>query len=140
MTSPTTIDSMFSPASLAIGYGTSLLSIPVPQVDTSVLLPPIVLPTSRYHVTLTSAEYVFSSPLASHHALSISLCSLRTKGNLVILAVYIDDILLIGSDDTGIHGSKTYLNQNCRICDLGSPKYFFDFDFAHQDEKLTLTQ
>ena len=33
----------------------------------------------------------------------------KTKGSRVILVVYADDILLTGSDDTGIHNIKTYL-------------------------------
>ena len=33
----------------------------------------------------------------------------KTGGGRVILAVYVNDILLIGSDDTGIHATKTYL-------------------------------
>ena len=33
----------------------------------------------------------------------------KTKGGLVILAVYVDDIILTGSDDTGILATKTYL-------------------------------
>ena len=33
----------------------------------------------------------------------------KTKGGLVILVVYVDDIILIGSDDIGILATKTYL-------------------------------
>ena len=33
----------------------------------------------------------------------------NTNVSLVILAVYVDDILLIGNDDTGIHATKAYL-------------------------------
>ena len=33
----------------------------------------------------------------------------KTKGGVVILAVYVDDIILTGSDDTGILATKTYL-------------------------------
>ena len=64
----------------------------------------------------------------------------KTKGGLVILAVYVDDIILIGSDDTGILATKTYLQQHLSIRDLGSPRYFLGIEFAHQDGKLALTQ
>ena len=45
----------------------------------------------------------------------------KTQGTLVILAVYVDDILLTSSDDTGFHAIKTYLQQYLSIHDLGSP-------------------
>ena len=35
----------------------------------------------------------------------------KTKGALVILAVYVHDIILIGSDDTSILTTNTYLQQ-----------------------------
>ena len=45
----------------------------------------------------------------------------KTKGGLVILVVYVDDIILTGSDDTSILATKTYLQQHLSIRDLGSP-------------------
>ena len=64
----------------------------------------------------------------------------KTKGGLVILAVYVDDIILTGSDDTSILATKTYLQQHLSIRDLGSPRYFLGIESAHQDGKLALTQ
>ena len=64
----------------------------------------------------------------------------KTKSGLVILAVYVDDIILTGSDDIGILATKTYLQQHLSIRDLGSPRYFLGIEFAHQDGKLALTQ
>ena len=64
----------------------------------------------------------------------------KTKGGLVILVVYVDDIILTRSDDTGILAKKTYLQQHLSIRDLGSPRYFLGIEFAHQDGKLALTQ
>ena len=63
----------------------------------------------------------------------------KTKGGLAILVVYDDDIILTGSDDTGILATKTYLQQHLSIHDLGSPKYFLGIKFAHQGGKLILT-
>ena len=64
----------------------------------------------------------------------------KTKGGLVILVVYVDDIILTGSDNTSILATKTYLHQHLSIHDLGSPRYFLGIEFAHQDGKLTLTK
>ena len=63
----------------------------------------------------------------------------KSKGGLVILAVYVDDIILTGSNDTGILATNTYLQQHLSIRDLGSPRYIFGIEFAHQDGKLALT-
>ena len=35
------------------------------------------------------------------------------------IAVYVDDVLLTGSDDIGIDATKTYLQQHLSIRDLG---------------------
>ena len=63
----------------------------------------------------------------------------KTKGGLVILIVYSDDIILTGSDDTSILATMTYLQQHLSIHDLGSPRYFLGIEFDHQDGKLVLT-
>ena len=72
-------------------------------------------------------------------AVNPTVLSKKTKGDLVILAVYIDDIILIRSDNIGILFTKTYLQQHLNIRDLESPRYFLGIEFVHQDGKLTLT-
>ena len=64
----------------------------------------------------------------------------KTKGGLVILTVYVHNIILTRSDDTGILAMKTYLQQHLSIHDLGNPRYFLGIEFAHQDRKLALTK
>ena len=63
----------------------------------------------------------------------------KTKGGLLILAVYVDNIILTGSDDTSILAMKAYLQQHLGIRDLGSTRYFLGIYFAHQDRKPALT-
>ena len=60
----------------------------------------------------------------------------KTMSGLVTLKVYVDDIILTGSDDTRILATKTYLQQLLSIRDLESTRYFLGIDFAHQDGKL----
>ena len=72
-------------------------------------------------------------------AVDPTMLTKKTKGGLFILVVYVDDIILNGSDDTGILATKTYLLQHLSFCDLGSPKYFLGIEFSHQDGKLALT-
>ena len=44
-----------------------------------------------------------------------TMFSKKTKGGLVILVVYIDDMLVIWSDNTSIHATKTYLQYHLSI-------------------------
>ena len=64
----------------------------------------------------------------------------KTKDSLVIHTIYVDDILLTNSDDIGIYTTKTYLQKQLSIHDLGSSRYFIGIEFVHYDEKLTLTK
>ena len=73
-------------------------------------------------------------------ATDLTVITKKTKGGLVNFTVYVDDIILTRSDDTGILAMKTYLHQHLNIHDLGSPRYFLGIEFAHQDGKLALTQ
>ena len=71
--------------------------------------------------------------------IDLTVLTKKIKGSLVILVVYMDDILQIGIDDTIIHTTKTYLKQHLIIRDLGSARYFFGIEFAHEDGKLALS-
>ena len=64
----------------------------------------------------------------------------QTQGGLIILTIYVDDILLTGSDDTSIHATKTHLQQHLSICDLASSRYFLGIEFVHHNVRLALTQ
>ena len=58
----------------------------------------------------------------------------------IILAVYVDDVLVIGSDITNITRVKDYLHQYLTIWDLGTLKYFLGIKFAYRPRKLILNQ
>ena len=45
----------------------------------------------------------------------------KTQGGLIMFEVYVDDILLTGSDDTSIHATKTYLHQHLNSKQETSP-------------------
>ncbi|CAA6675723.1 unnamed protein product [Spirodela intermedia] len=64
----------------------------------------------------------------------------KIEDNLVIFAIYVDDILVTRSDEVDISTTKAYLQQHLSIRDLETLWYFFEIVFAYQDEKLTLTQ
>ena len=56
----------------------------------------------------------------------------HTKSSLVILAVYVNDILLIGSDSAGLVETKKYLRRHFVSKDMSKPKYFLGIEVAHQ--------
>jgi len=56
----------------------------------------------------------------------------RTRSGIVVLAVYVDDILLTGSDLAGIVETKMYLKRYFVTKDMGLPKYFLRIEVAHQ--------
>ncbi|KAK4385809.1 hypothetical protein Sango_2704900 [Sesamum angolense] len=56
----------------------------------------------------------------------------QTTGlGMAVLAVYVDDILITGSDIVGIEEAKTYLQKHFVTKDLGKPKYFLGIEIAH---------
>ena len=83
----------------------------------------------------------FSLPLASLRVLLIPLSSSnRRPQGMVVLAVYVDDILLTGSDEAGINATKDYLQSHLDTRDMGTPRYFLGIEFAYQSGKLALSQ
>ncbi|KAL0298831.1 UNVERIFIED_CONTAM: Retrovirus-related Pol polyprotein from transposon RE1 [Sesamum radiatum] len=63
-----------------------------------------------------------------------------TKIGMVILAVYVDDILITGSDIDGIEEAKTYLQKHFVTKDLGRPRYFLGIEIAHSKHRVSLSQ
>ena len=55
-----------------------------------------------------------------------------TKSGLVVLAVYVDDILLTGSDSACLV-KKEYLRHYFVIKDMGKPKHFLGIEVEHQN-------
>ena len=56
----------------------------------------------------------------------------RTKSGIVVLTVYVDNILLTGSDSAGQLEIKKYLKHNFMTKDMRCPKYFLRIEVAHQ--------
>ena len=58
----------------------------------------------------------------------------------MILVVYVDDILLTGSDIAGIQKTKDYLQTHFVTKDMGRPKYFLGIEFTYTRDKMVLSQ
>lgn len=59
---------------------------------------------------------------------------------LTIAAIYVDDIILTGSDFCTIDTLKTHLHKVFSIKDLGKLNYFLGIELTHINEGIILTQ
>jgi len=64
----------------------------------------------------------------------------HTKSGLMILVVYVDDILLTGSDSVALTEIKKYLKRHFVTKDMGKPRYFLGIEVAYQKHGLLLSQ
>lgn len=62
-----------------------------------------------------------------------------TQGFICIL-VYVDDLLIIGSDNAMIAKTKEYLHSTIHIKDLGTLKYFLGLEIARNNTGICLHQ
>ena len=80
------------------------------------------------------ATYVFGRWAVDH-----SMFYRWTDSGCVMLAVYIDDILVTRSDLTGIQRTKDHLQKHFVTKDMGRSKYFLDIEFAYTRDKMALS-
>lgn len=64
-----------------------------------------------------------------------------SEGNSSIyLLIYVDDILVMGNNDSHVARFKKYLHSTFHIKDLGLPKYFLGIEIARSDKGINLSQ
>ncbi|XP_019098360.1 PREDICTED: uncharacterized protein LOC109131641 [Camelina sativa] len=94
------------------------------------------------------------SPRAWYHKLSTTLLgrgfrksesdhtlfTLPSDKGIVVILVYVDDIIISGSDKVGIQETKEFLKSVFDIKDLGELKYFLGIEVYRSDEGLFLSQ
>ena len=64
----------------------------------------------------------------------------RTKSGSVILAVYVNDILLTGSDYVTLAETKEYLKWHFVTKDMKKARYFLEIEVAYQKHGLLLSK
>ena len=52
----------------------------------------------------------------------------RIKSGIIVLVVYVDNILLTGSDPRGLLETKEYLKRHFMIKNMGRPRYFLGIE------------
>ena len=60
------------------------------------------------------------------------ICSLQK----VILRLYVDDVLVIGTNEDDIVAIKQFLHSQITINDLGYAKYFLGFEITHSTTSI----
>ncbi|WZZ88610.1 hypothetical protein YC2023_117189 [Brassica napus] len=69
-----------------------------------------------------------------------TLFTLTTPSGMVALLVYVDDIIITGSDKEGIKATKEFLKSMFEIKDLGEMKYFLGIEICRSKEGLFMSQ
>ncbi|XP_013589286.1 PREDICTED: uncharacterized protein LOC106297627 [Brassica oleracea var. oleracea] len=93
-------------------------------------------PRAWYHklsTTLNGRGFVKSE--ADH-----TLFTLTSQQGIIVILIYVDDIIITGSDKEGIISTKAFLKASFDIKDLGELKYFLGIEMCRSKEGLFLSQ
>ncbi|KAL0744686.1 hypothetical protein Bca101_100787 [Brassica carinata] len=69
-----------------------------------------------------------------------TLFTFTTPSGMIALLVYVDDIIITGSDKEGIIATKEFLKSMFEIKDLGEMKYFLGIEICRSKEGLFMSQ
>ena len=69
-----------------------------------------------------------------------TLSTLTTPSSIICLLVYVDDIIITGSDKADIQNTKDFLKSVFEIKDLGEMKYFNGIELCRSKEGLFICQ
>ena len=58
---------------------------------------------------------------------------------MTVLIVYVDDIVVTGNDEAGMHKVRECLISEFEIKDLGRLKYFFGIEVTHSKEGIFIS-
>ena len=64
----------------------------------------------------------------------------RIDKGTILLLLYVDDIIIIGDDLSGIQELKDFLSQQFEMKDLGHLNYFLGLEIIHSTNGLYITQ
>ena len=72
----------------------------------------------------------YDSALFLHH----------TDKGTILLLLYVDDMIIVGDDLSGIQELKDFLSQQFEMKDLGHLSYFLGLEITHSTNSLYITQ
>ena len=64
----------------------------------------------------------------------------NSSSGIILLVVYVDDILIIGSDSKGILSLKSFLHSQFHTNNLGMLKYFLSVEIMRSKQRILLSQ
>ncbi|KAL5772611.1 hypothetical protein ACOSP7_012218 [Xanthoceras sorbifolium] len=64
----------------------------------------------------------------------------QSKAGIILLVMYVDDIVITGSDATGISSLKSFLHTQFHTKDLGMLKYFLGVEVIRSKKGIFLSQ
>ncbi|XP_019255211.1 PREDICTED: uncharacterized protein LOC109233803 [Nicotiana attenuata] len=76
----------------------------------------------------------------THSLLDYSLFYKKNGGSMVFVAVYVDDVLVTGTDLEEIGTLKRYPHETFRIKDLGRLHYFLGLEILYKDNGVLISQ
>ena len=79
--------------------------------------------------------YGFQHSTSDH---SVFVC--HSSNGTIVLIVYVDNIIISGSDSVGIADLKTYLSKHFHTTDLGALRYFLGIEVACSSQGIFLSQ
>ena len=89
--------------------------------------------TIKLTIALTSLRFIQSQ-------FDYSLFTKKSGPHIVIVLVYVDDLLITGSDGDLIQATKDHLQLSFKIKDLGDLKYFLGIEFARNKDGILMHQ
>ena len=76
--------------------------------------------------------------MPSHYDSALFLC--RTDKGTILLLQYVDNMIIIDDDLSGIQEIKNFLSQQFEMKDLGHLSYFLSLEITHSTDGLYITQ
>ena len=93
-------------------------------------------PRAWYHKLSTTLNGKgFTKSEADH-----TLFTLTSNQGIIVILIYVDDIIITGSDKNGIASTKEFLKATFDIKDLGELKYFLGIEMCRSKEGMFMSQ
>ncbi|XP_019265009.1 PREDICTED: uncharacterized protein LOC109242629 [Nicotiana attenuata] len=93
--------------------------------------------SKQWYAKLTEA---LSSKGYQHSENDYSLFCKKTSTSIIFVAVYVDDVIITGTDSEEIASLKAFLDQKFRIKDLGRLHYFLGLEVLYKPDGILISQ